>query len=363
MKIRSDIVTAIQGGGLDQVRRFLQAAVELEHATIPAYQTALFSIKPGSNREAAAVIASVAREEMLHMAIACNVLNALGGAPVIDKPDFIPVFPGPLPMGIGDLTVGLEKLTRGLVYNTFMAIEQPEAKLDIAVKAPRLAPLMALCAPAPTGAAAPAAAEYATIGDFYHALMKEIAALPTSAFGQPSSPQVVDNTWYPPAQLFPITDAASAIRALEVIVDQGEGTKTDPLEAKHGAPAHYYRFAEIAYARRLVRDQTEPNGFAYSGAPVPLDPAGVWNLLSNAKAVDYAEGTQARHLAERFNYSYTCLLKALHETFNGRPETLKSALALMFEVRLLGGNLAATPVEGTPYNAAPTYEYTPLPLS
>ncbi|HEU4535754.1 MAG TPA: ferritin-like domain-containing protein, partial [Polyangiaceae bacterium] len=252
--------------------------------------------------------------------------------------------------------VGLEKLTRGLVYNTFMAIEQPEAKLDIAVKAPRVASLLAL------GASEPAA-EYATIGDFYHALMKEIVALPAAAFARASSPQVVDSTWYPPSQLFPVTDAASAVRALEVIVDQGEGTKTDPLEARHGAPAHYYRFAEIAYARRLVRDQAEANGFSYSGAPVPLNPAGVWNLLPNAKAVDYTPGSQARHLAERFNYSYTCLLKALHETFNGRPETLKSAIAVMFELRLLGGSLAATPVEGTPYQAAPTFEYTPLPLA
>lgn len=355
MKIRADIIQAIQGGGVAEVRKYLQAAIELEHATIPTYQTALYSIKPGTNPEAAGIIASVAREEMLHMAIAANVLNAIGGSPVIDKPGFIPVFPGPLPMGIGDLSISLEKLTRGLVFNTFMAIEEPEQKLDLPVKEPRLASLMALRAP-------PATADYATIGQFYTAIIQKIRELGDAAFQRPSHPQVVDNTWYPPSQLFPVTDVDSAARALTVIIDEGEGTTRSPLETPGGAVAHYYRFAEIVYARRLVRDASAPNQFSYSGAPVPLDPSGVWNLLANAKSVDYAPGSEARRISDRFNYSYTSLLKALHETFTGKPETLKAALAVMFELKLLGGNLVATRVAGTEYQAAPTFEYTPLPL-
>ena len=44
---------------------------------------------------------------MLHMTIACNLLNALGRAPLIDAADFVPCYPGPLPLGIGtDLSVG-----------------------------------------------------------------------------------------------------------------------------------------------------------------------------------------------------------------------------------------------------------------
>jgi hypothetical protein len=357
MKIRADIITAIEQGGIAEVRKYLQAAIELEHATIPTYLTSLYSVKPGTNREAAGIIASVVHEEMLHMNIAANALNALGGTPVIDKPGFIPIAPGPLPMGIGDLTVHFKKLTRGHVYDTFMAIEQPEQKLKLPVKEPRLAPLMALRPPpAPTPA-------YATIGQFYQAIMRKITELGDSAFAHPSHPQVVDNTWFPSNQLFPITDVASANAALTVIVDQGEGTARSPLETPFGGEvAHYYRFAEIVYARRLVRDPSEPNQFSYSGAPVPLDPSGIWNLLPDAKTVDYKPGTTARQISERFNYSYTSLLKALHETFNGRPEILQKALALMYEIKLLGGNLAATPIDGTEYQAAPTFEYTPLPL-
>ncbi len=361
MKIRANIVREIQAGGVAELHRYLQSAIELEHATIPVYQTALYSIKPGTNREAAAIIASVAREEMLHLNIAANVLNAIGGAPVIDKPGFIPVFPGPLPMGIGDLRVSLQKLTRGHVYDTFMAIEQPEEELNLPVKEPRLAALAALRAPA----AAPAAAEpeYATIGDFYLAIIGKLKELGEPVFTRPSHPQVVDNTWFPASQLFPVTNVKSATAALTVIIDQGEGTRRSPLESPHGGPpAHYYRFAEIVYARRLVRNADHPNQFSFSGAPVGLDPAGIWNLLPDAKSVDYPEGSQARRISDRFNYSYTALLRSLHEAFNGRPEILSKALAVMYELKLLSGDLAATRIDGTDLQAAPTFEYATRPM-
>ena len=80
----------------------LQHAVELEHATIPTYLYALYSLTPGKNDAIAEIIDSVVVEEMLHMTLACNVLNAIGGSPQVDKPGFIPTFPGPLPGGVED---------------------------------------------------------------------------------------------------------------------------------------------------------------------------------------------------------------------------------------------------------------------
>ncbi|NEO96090.1 MAG: hypothetical protein F6K56_40470, partial [Moorea sp. SIO3G5] len=76
----------------------LQAALELEHSTIPPYLTALYSIQPNSNQTIAEIIFSVVREEMLHMVIVANVLNAIGGSPQVNKPEFIPTYPGNLPM-------------------------------------------------------------------------------------------------------------------------------------------------------------------------------------------------------------------------------------------------------------------------
>jgi hypothetical protein len=62
-------------GTVKGLQSALQNAVELEHATIPPYLYALCSIRQNTNAEIACLIKSVVAEEMLHMAIDCNILN------------------------------------------------------------------------------------------------------------------------------------------------------------------------------------------------------------------------------------------------------------------------------------------------
>ena len=57
---------------------------------------------------------------MLHMTIAANVLNAIGGEPRIDTPEFIPEFPMNLPMT--NVSVDIRPFDRRSVQN-FMLIE------------------------------------------------------------------------------------------------------------------------------------------------------------------------------------------------------------------------------------------------
>src|SRR6185437_7158337 len=128
-----------QPGGLEKA---LQKAIELEHATLPPYLYSYYSLgadnyAAGSpNAEIANIILSVIKEEMLHFAIACNILNAIGGAPCIDKPDFIPVYPGPLPGGVeSNLVVHLKRFSREHDHDTFMVIEEPETPLHFPVQA------------------------------------------------------------------------------------------------------------------------------------------------------------------------------------------------------------------------------------
>lgn len=112
---------------VEGLHRALQLAIELEHSTIPPYLYALYSLDPASNKSIYQLIFSIVTEEMLHMSLACNVLNAIGGKPVIDRPKFIPQYPGPLPGSVEhDLIVGLSGFTKELVKNTFMVIEEPE---------------------------------------------------------------------------------------------------------------------------------------------------------------------------------------------------------------------------------------------
>jgi hypothetical protein len=62
------------------IKQSLQLAIELEYATLPLYLSAMFSLEV-QNYTAYNTIRSVAMEEMVHMAIACNMLAALGGTP------------------------------------------------------------------------------------------------------------------------------------------------------------------------------------------------------------------------------------------------------------------------------------------
>lgn len=323
----------------------VQSAIELEHSTIPPYLTALFSIKQGYNLEAAQILGSVVGEEMLHMSIACNLMNAIGGQPDIDNPLFIPSYPGPLPMGVhSSLTVGLEKLTRKLVYDVFMTIEEPETPIDIPVG--QAAGLQLLATEPPN---------FATIGEFYAAIKEKLIEFgPGVITGDPAL-QIADPRWYPLTELFPILSLEDALRGIDIIVEQGEGTQESPMDPA-GQVSHYYRFAELVYGRRLIATPTQP-GWAYAGAPIPLDPAGVWNICPDAKAIDYPENSQARVLADAFNGSYTRLLGCLHQTFNGRPERLSMALSLMVEMQLTAQKLVGTPVPGTDLYGAPTFEY------
>jgi hypothetical protein len=340
LKIRTEIVQSIrqvkEPGDLHQ---YLQGAIELEHSTIPPYLQALYSIKHGKNEVIADLIRSVLVEEMLHMTIAANVLNALGGEPAINTPSFFPTYPGPLPMNVHDgLTVGLAPLSKALIHNVFMDIERPENPENF---------------PVATTAAATGPG-FATIGTFYAALIDKIKEVREKAFiGKPER-QVTDNAWFPATELFPIRDIASAVRGLSIIVKQGEGTPDDPLEAD-GRPAHYYRFAEIYYGRRLIPDRTVANGYSYAGARIPFDPTGIWDMVTNPKVANYPAGSTARAYAERFSVIYTNLLRGLHRTFNGAPSNLKPAIGVMYELRLAAEALIEIRDSGK--QAAPTFEY------
>src|SRR5271165_5907678 len=113
--LKSDLAANLDGT-LPGVRRALQRAIELEHATLPTYLYALYSLDPAKNEQIRTLMLSIIMEEMLHMALACNILNAVGGTPEIDYPRFIPKYPGPLPGAVEDqLIVPLKAFSKDLV--------------------------------------------------------------------------------------------------------------------------------------------------------------------------------------------------------------------------------------------------------
>src|SRR5580698_6425575 len=88
-----------------ELQHHLATAIQLELSTIPPYLCALYSIKSGTNAEAVRIIRSVVVEEMLHMILACNILNAIGGELAVNRKGFIPTYPGKLPHSDGRITV------------------------------------------------------------------------------------------------------------------------------------------------------------------------------------------------------------------------------------------------------------------
>ena len=109
---------------LDDLKHFLVNALQLEHATLPPYLTALYSIKPGTNSEARQILRLVAVEEMLHMSVVANMLNAIGGRPDLTDDDFVPAYPAYLPDGETTFKVDVQRFSEKAVDN-FLQIEQP----------------------------------------------------------------------------------------------------------------------------------------------------------------------------------------------------------------------------------------------
>ena len=111
---------------LKQLKADLQTALQIEHATIPPYLTAFATVKNAYNSEVLSVFKTVLVQEMLHMSLVSNILNAIGGEPKLYYDGFIPQYPSHLPGGVQPgLVVPIEKCSLSLIRNVFMKIEQP----------------------------------------------------------------------------------------------------------------------------------------------------------------------------------------------------------------------------------------------
>jgi hypothetical protein len=338
IRLQSHMSKGLLKPTVNSVIATLQSAVKLEHSTIPLYLYALYSLDAAKNRDIVNIIQSVVVEEMLHMTLAANVLNALGGSPQIDTPHFIPSYPGPLPGGVeSDLIVHLAPFTADQL-GTFLQIEQPEDPLQI-----RNDP--------------PAQDDGTTIGQFYLAINNALAQLPPGSFCTPPrnqvGPDLMDGAVV-------VTDLNTAQQALNIIIEQGEGSTTSPEESPSSSePAHYYRFLQIERAAMLQAAPHRNPPWAYNGAPVLFDAGGVYPLPTDPKAKNYPAGSAQAHANDTFNYTYTALLKALHLLFNGANNTNQMNVAIGLMMSLKGqakAMMAGIPNASAP-NTGPSFEY------
>jgi hypothetical protein len=318
-------------GTLKDLKAALQLAVGLELSTIPVYLTALYSIKEGSNEDAAQTIRSVVMEEMLHMTLAANVLIALGEHPSVKPVDFLshkglkPVpeyrYTSPVISGIGELD--LLPLSPKAV-NSFVTIEHPlhgAAKLsdiDCAKDA------------------------FPTIGAFYEAIrgaLNSTKICPKAAF-KADSPQVKDGEYYGGAgKVIVVKDRGSALAAIDKIVEEGEGLPTkklneqakqlpvesgDELNSGWKMYSHYARFRELQTRRRFRTGQLAKETPA--GSLLLVDYDAVHPAVHVQRNGSTTGGYEGAALNE-FDLAYSQLVDDLYLAFSGGKKKVTYTMA------------------------------------
>lgn len=329
---------------LPKLRRHLQVALELEHSTIPPYLCALYSIPDGANAGASALIRSVVMEEMLHMVLVANLLNAVGGMPSVDSPKFVPSYPTCLPHSDRSFEVHLLPFGTDAV-DAFMLIERP-ARTD----------------------APPEGNRYHTIGQFYMALLDAFVHLvdrdgADRIFCGDRRRQVSAASAYYGGGGTPIevNDLDSAKRAILEIAEQGEGFDEtifdgDNQFGKVDELAHYYRFREIRAGRRFLATDTPHHD--PTGAELLVDWTARYPMAPNPRARDYADRPEIHALMTDFNRRYTTLLRTLHAVFNGAPARLVDAVPMMYDLKYRAQALMAIPTgRRDGLTVGPSFEY------
>lgn len=347
---------------VERLHYYLIQAMKIEHATIPPYMTALYSLKPGTNLEAFHIIRAVAVEEMLHLTLVANVFNAVGGniKSTLTAPDFIPKYPTHLPTGSTDFQVSLSKFSKETVQ-TFRNIERSkevqegEALVDSRTQQEYLLEVLGYD---PTKT-------FYSIGLFYAEIIRGLYALHKEMgdalfCGDPNRQITPEYYYNGGGDIIPVTDLRSAIRALKVIQDQGEGSRTATIYDAERELAHYYRFQQLQLQQYYVINKDDPTlsdkPDAPTGKTFTVDWDAVYPIKENAKLSDYPEGSELHTAALKFQSAYSNFLAEIEYAFDGHPENLIPAVGGMFRLKEQANSLIRNPIPGMQgVNAAPIF--------
>jgi len=283
------------------------------------------------------IVLGIAAEEMLHWAMVQNLLSAVGSAPYVSRPH-MPHQARGYPPGV---QVRLLPFGEAALEH-FVYLERPEGMegADAEGFQPAGPPL----APMRPGEVIPRGQDFATVGHLYRSIERGLAYL-ADRFGEdrlfigPAFQQADEMTFGWP-DLRPITDLAGASRAIERIVEQGEGARGD------WADAHYGRFLAVLDDYRAMR--REDPAFEPAHPVVAAAVRSVEGFEPDVYISDPATGG----CSDLFNAVYELLLQMIaryfafgHETPGQRRVLAHAAVDLMFgTIKPLGLLLAGLPV-------------------
>src|SRR5262245_21133444 len=338
-------------------------AAELEHGIMCQYLFATFSLKQREDEGLTAdaleavlrwrrAVAHVATEEMLHLALVQNLLSAIGSAPHLARPN-LPAPARHYPAGVNLTLVPFGEPA----LRHFMFLERPEGmELEGAegIDAPvhDAVPLMA------EGDIVPQPQDFATLGHLYRSIEVGLDHL-AEKFGErnlfvgPPRAQATSDYFRWP-ELVAVTDLASAHRAIDTILEQGEGARGQWQKA------HFGQFVQILdeYRRLKAADpNVEPTRPVIFATVRPSEHGDTVPRITDAVA---------SRSTDLFNVGYEVLTQMLHRYFAHTEETdaqlatlSSAALALMFRVlKPLGDLITTLPVgpEHPGMSAGPSFE-------
>ncbi|HEU5073979.1 MAG TPA: ferritin-like domain-containing protein [Polyangiaceae bacterium] len=327
----------------EELLYLLSEAAAFEHTVMCSYLFALWTLKrPGeglSEREAAAVarwrgqMRTVVLEEMVHLTLVNNLIAAFGGAAQLSRPDF-PVAAGYFP---SELVFTLTRCDEETLQH-FMYLERPEeidlkdgvrfvhpAHFDRAVRSN-------LMTPTPH--------DYESQGQLYHEIGLGIVAL-AQELGEAElfcghRMAQVDGQHFALPGIFVVDDVASAQRAIEEIVLQGEGAPA------HRDDSHYARFKSIhdeMVELRMERPDFEP---CWPAVENPWLDLGVPTTRHTLVAAE-----PARHVVDLGNSIYALTLRCFAQVFSPHPlppglrAELSSAASGLMQILGSAGEVAA----------------------
>ena len=318
-KLTPRIASQSKIGNRDELERELQIAAELEHSLCCQYLFAAFSLRqtikdfpPRSGQQRrqrqqlemirrwSSSIMLIARQEMEHLAIVCNLLNAIDGQLNFNRPNF----PQPAkryPLGVPFL---LERLTESALRR-FVCFEKPDdvdgffwdhvasdAREDL--KALEMLPS--------------ASTRWSSVQELYEQINTAFNTLdPRDIFIGSPQRQVEQSRFAYRITVLPVTNAAEASQAIGLIVEQGEGIGLTPVMPDE---SHFRLFLNILQEFEVARQSMPRFNPTF---PVVDNPA--LKLHPNAGKGYLVKHHVTREVMKLFNDAYYVMLSMLKSWF------------------------------------------------
>ena len=303
--------------------RLLCEAAELEHGIACSYLFAAFSLKRDLTeggmtweeqqkvRRWAGQLYFIASQEMLHLALVWNLTTAIGGTPYYLRPNF-PQSPQyyPIRVPIALEPFGLRSLRRFILYEHPKALTESrdiESLLNSALAGDDAEDIV-----------------FSSIGQLYQLIESGFQSISEKELfiGKPTQQMTADLVHFP--DLVPVVDRASAVKAIEEITHQGEGTQQDRDDSHFGA--------FVSILNELLDSKKRGSPFC-PARPAICNPSAGLERAYGAKA-NPIEDHLAMRVAALFDSIYSLMLRMLAWSFEFDSQGVEPQLKLFCQTAI-----------------------------